>query len=611
MRSWSPLLLLALPLGTLSGAAEAAHPAGASIPDAATIDLTPEGLQVVTDILPGLLPGDIAVPAISDGARTGFPQCLLGGYEYEVSGVYVDFEVASASIVPNTGRLDLEITLLVGVNSPSDPFYLHGEVECIGTSCDGYVDPFYATVTTELGLRVIPDPTTGEPTLDATVGDLDLSYTLTGANIHLDNCFIGTVEDVLNWFGLSIYDLILSLAAPYIDGLLGDFAPEIETLLEDTFSSLQLNEELDVNGILLAAQLAPSDVAIDPNGVRIYMDGSMSTDTVASCIQEYDPSSSLETATDPPVLGSAPAGIPTGYHAALNLSDDFGNQALYSLWRGGLLCYQVDEELVGFALDTGLLNSLADGSFDDLFPSPSPMVIQTRPAVPPTLVFDGDNDLGLNLEQLGLDFYADLDGRESRIVAIDIDMVAGADLEFDGTTGNLGVVVDLGTDALTATVTDNEFKPGTEAAIQENFAGLFDTLLGSLVGGLLGDLSFALPSFTGLGLTDLALEGAGDQGDWLGGYAWLGTVSYGAEAGGCDDTGGCSGGARAAAVQRGACCSSPCPWPWSPCGAGATKTERRAGQGRGLPAGSAQGLYPCMPPGSSPATGQLSSSCQV
>ena len=546
-------LSLAVPVALHSAPAQAEYPAGATIQDAATVDITPEGLAVVTDILPSLLPGQIEVPALADGARSSFPECLLGGYEYEVSNVWVDFQVASAAIVPNTGRLDVEITLLVNVNEQADPFYVYGEVECLGTDCDGYVEPFYATVTTALGLQVIPDATTGEPTLDATVGDLNLDYTLTGTDIHLDNCFIGTIEDVLNFFGLSLYDLILSLAAPYLQDIIGDFGPEIEALLEESFGAIQLNEELDINGIILAAELAPSDVAIDTSGVRIYMDGSMTTTQVATCIDEYDPGSSVETPSDVPALGSAPASVGTGYHAALNLSDDFGNQALYSLWRGGLLCYNVDEELTGFALDTGLLNSLSNGTYEDLFPDPEPMVIATRPAVAPTLVFDGDNDVGLQLEKLGLDFYARLDGRESRIVALDVDMVAGADLNFDGTTGELGVVVDLGTEALAATVTDNEFKPGTEGAIEANFAGLFDTLIGGIVGGLVEDIAFTLPAFSGLGLTDLQLEGAGADGDWLGGYAWLGAVTYGGEGGGCGDEAdsGCGGGCASGGTTGG------------------------------------------------------------
>ena len=38
---------------------------------------------------------------------------------------------------------------------------------------------------------------------------------------------------------------------------------------------------------------------------------------------------------------------------------------------------------------------LAGETFNDLFPEPKPMVIQTRPREAPTLVFDGENDIGI------------------------------------------------------------------------------------------------------------------------------------------------------------------------------------------------------------------------
>lgn len=552
MRTTLPTLLMALPLVSVPAVAQAGHPAGVTITDAATVDLTPEGLAVATDILPELLPSELDVPAVGDGARTSFPECLLGGYEYELSGASVDFAISNAAIVPNTGRLDLEVELLVSVNSPSDPFYVYGMVECISLDCDGYVDPFTATVTTALGLRVVPDPVTGEPTLDATVGDLNLDYSLSGTDINIDGCAIGTIEDILNFFGLSIFDLVLSIAAPYIDDLVGDFGPEIEALLEDTFSQVKLDEEIDLGGVPLAIQLYPGQVEIAPAGVRIYMDGGVNTPAVAQCIEEYDSGESMETETDAPALGSAPAGISSDYHAALNLSDDFGNQALYAVWRSGLVCVDVDEELIGFGLDTSLLNGLADDVYADLFPEPKEMTISTRPQLPPTLVYDGDNDVGLSVEQLGLDFYAELDGRDARIVALDVGLVAGADLEFDGATGDLAVLVDLGTDALTAVVTDNEFKPGSEAAIEANFAGLFESIVGSVVGGLLEDIAVALPSISGLGLTDLALDAAGGEQDWLGGYAYIGTVDYGGEGAGCgEDSGGCDGGCASGGTSSG------------------------------------------------------------
>ena len=51
------------------------------------------------------------------------------------------------------------------------------------------------------------------------------------------------------------------------------------------------------------------------------------------------------------------------------------------------------------------------------FPEPMPLVIETRPKAPPTLDFDGDDDIDLVLNDLGLEFYAQLDEVGGRCVS--------------------------------------------------------------------------------------------------------------------------------------------------------------------------------------------------
>lgn len=535
MRIWTPLLLLALP-----SAALAAHPAGAVIENAATVDISPEGFNAITGVLPELIPTDIDIPEVSQSDPGALGQCWLAGYEFSLTNAWVDIGINSAELVPRPGRLDLLVDLSVKVNDPTDKFRLYVEAECIGDDCYGYVAPFNAQVSTTLGLNVVTGAD-GQPTIDATVGQLNLAYDLTGTDIQIDDCWIGTVEDVLNFFGLSLFDLILSVASGFIDDTVADFGPEIETLLEDALGAAVIEQEIDLGGVVMDLGLYPAEIDIDDPGVRIWMDGYTAVDDAAECVAEYDTGGSLATPTDPPGLAEV-ATLAPGYHAGLHLSDDFGNQALYSLWRGGLLCQTVDAELTGFPLDTSILGLMAGDAFDDLFPESGPLLIQTRPMSPPTLVFDGANDVGIDVHDLGLDFYAGLDGREALIVGMDLATPAGIDLVFDEATGELAVGVALEASNLDVTVTQNEFKPGTESDIETNFAGVFDTIVGPIVDGLAGDLAFALPGFSGLGLTSLELEGVGAEGDWLGGYAQVGAVSY--ESAGCGGEGGsdCGGG---------------------------------------------------------------------
>lgn len=519
--------------------AAANHPAGTVLPGTATIDLTPGGLDALGDVVPALLPSQIDVPELGDSSSGTWGQCWLGGYEYSLTNAWVAIQVNDVVLVPRDGRLDLELDLSVQVNEASDPLVLYVEALCIGDDCQGYVEPFDATVTTSLGLQVVSGAD-GNPVLDATVGNLTLDYSLEGQDIQIDGCAIGTVEDVFNFFGLSLFDFVLSFAGQFINDLVGDFGPEIETLLEDAFSQASIVQSVDLNGVTGELRLVPGNVGITNAGVRIAMDGSFNVAETASCVAQWDPGGSLDTPSDPPAIGAAGAGMAGDHHLGLHLSDDFANQALYSLWRGGLLCYAVDEELTGFPLDTTILRLLAGDAFSDLFPESKPLVINTRPQAPPTVVYNGDHDLGVDIDQLGLDFFAELDDREALIVGLDLAADAGVDLTFDGTTGNLAVGVALSGEDVVPTVVTNEFKPGTEGDIESNFAGVFDTLVGGIISGLVGDLAFALPAIEGLGLTDLALAPAGDQEDWLGAYAKVGIVPY--TGAGCGEGGGCEGG---------------------------------------------------------------------
>ncbi len=515
---------------------------GETIEKAAYVDLTPEGLNAVAELIPALLPAAIEVPATSD---EGGYWCL--NYAYGLSGAFADIEVTNATITPGNGALDITANLLVSLNDPSSPFSLMYELACLDDTCAGYVDGFPVTVTTSMALEVV-DTGGGTRALDATIGTPNVSYSLSNDDIHLDGCSVGDIEEVLNLLGLSLYDLILEQLDSYLQDAIADIGPTLETTIEEAFASASINQELELNGTVAQLSLQPNDVEVTPAGVRVQMSGFLDAAS-AQCVAAYDPGGSPKSPTAAPDLGTVPSGVDSAYHVALTLSDDFTNQALYALWRGGLLCYTLDEN-GPFPLDTSILNSLTGDVFAPLFPEAKPVTLQTSPKAPPTTAFDGSHAIDVNLDRLGLDMYAELDGRQAKVVTIDLSGVVGADLAFDATTGALGVVVDLDPAALTPTIGYNEFYPDANETIVSSFSGAFGGLVDTVVGGLLDGLSFALPAFSGIGLTDLQTAGVGADKDWLGAYAWLGPVTY-AAADGCGSDGGCTSGCE------GGCMSGP------------------------------------------------------
>ncbi|MBM4368990.1 MAG: hypothetical protein FJ102_22430 [Deltaproteobacteria bacterium] len=538
-------------------------PAGSTINPGLSADITKEGFDAVAELIPALLPPEIPIDTTGDSYAGVLDQCWLGGYAYEISNAKVEIEVNSASITPGEGVLDVNAELLVALNDASDPFGLYTMVECLEDTCYGYVNPFPVNVSTSMMLAIV-DNGDGTRSLDATMGEIVVDYELDGANdIYLGECTIGDIEEVLNYVGISLYDLILSMVGGTLESTIADMGPELEAQIEEAFAAATIEQDIELGDATVHVLLQPSNVEITPAAARITMEGAFSGDA-ATCIESVDPGGSLRTDSELPDPDELPSGISSDYHLGLMVADDFANAALYSFWRSGLLCYTLDEN-GPVPLDTSMLNLLTDDAFAPLFGEPGPVTIVTRPLKSPEVNYTGEHDLGLKVEDLELDFYAELDGRQARMITLSLDADAGADLAFDDSTGNLEVAVDLSAENITPSVSYNEIEPAANDAVLEKFAGLFGTIIDSVAGDLLSSLAFALPNFSGIGLQSIDVAANGDASDWLGVYTWLGPVSYGdaSSCGGCggEDTGGSSGDCGGGCSGGTSCAVGPfAPW---------------------------------------------------
>ncbi len=511
----------------LMGLALAEVPAGAVIDEAVAVQITPEGFEAVGGLLPDLAPEQTAVGDTGDAQGW---ECI--NYAYEISNMWVGVQIDDTRIIPGDGVLDVQVDLQVNVNDINDPFGLYFEVFCGGTDCPGYIKPFPVTVLTTVGLDVVE--VDGERVLDATIGDISYDNGLENTHIQLD-CALQDLENLLGIFGLSFYDLIIGLVEGELDKQLQDLKATLEETIEGVFTDLSIEQDLDLQGAVVHLALSPYEVDITPEALTLVMSGSADADP-AECIADFDPGSSMSTEGEIPDASTLNAG------AGVQLSDDFTNQLLYALWRAGLLCQTIDEDL--FPLDTGILGLLTGGVFDELWGEEVyPAFIATRPKQPLTADFTGPHDVDLPIRQLEINFYSEVDGRTARIVGLDTDLDPGADLVFNGATGELEVGLDIGAENLTAVTSFNEFRPGHEAEIEEGFLGSFGSILDTALGAALPDLAFGLPAVEGIGLTSLSATGS-EQ--WLTLEAGVGTVPY--EAGSCEDgcSGGCASGGSAA-----------------------------------------------------------------
>ena len=514
-------------------------PPGETIQDAVFVDIPADGFSVVTELIPALVPEQIDVEGTSD---SGGWSCF--NYAFSISDVWVQIDIANATIVPQDGYLGLTIELQINVNEENDPFRLMTELFCADSTCDGYVLPFIATVNGKIYLNVTDIDGDGQNEVDAIVEIDPPSYDLTSDYITLDDCALGTIEEVLNFFGWSIYELVLDLATPALEDAVNDLVPELEETLEDAFADLNIQETFEVGEAEVNLNLYPTALTSQTEGLRLALTGNSSSSMVADCVAEFDPMGSKATNSAAPVVSDVPSGSMLGAIAA----DDFINQLLYNAWRGGILCQTIDEDT--FALDTSILNLLSSDSFIELFPENETMVIETSPKVPLTLNMGTDADLAIDVTDLELKFYATVDYRKTNVLGVDLNTDVGVNLNFDNTTGALGLDLDLDPDRVDSTVRTNEFVPNSSQAIEDNFSGQLGIILGLIdIETLVGELNFVVPSYEGIGVNEMTVSSTGGNGEDLGIYAGVGTVPYA----GCDEgseSSGCEGSSEGCATTK-------------------------------------------------------------
>ncbi len=517
---------------TLFVPAFAGHPIGATV-DAIALDVTPAGFDLAEEVATEFVPPSIAVPGFRDESGG---LCLFG-YVIDVYGMTAYATVDGLQIVPAAdGRIYIDADLTVSLNDAYTPFTLFTELICIEDTCDAWVEPFPIEVTTSIALLAVDDGY-GGTLITSDVAPLALSYDLGSDDFVLEGCVLSDLSFVI--------DLILPLLDDALVGALDGVELDIEAAINDALASgLAFEDTLDVaDGVALDVSLGLATTATNANGLRLVMDGFVAATATHPCVAAYDLGESLATPSSPPAIGAVPVGVDPDFPIAAALTDDFVNQALYGVWQAGLLCQNIDEDLLGgslpLAFDTALLDLLLGGVYEPLFPEPQPVRLVTRPMKPPVLELG--ESVAVAVEDLALEVWSIIDDREVLVNDVALDVTAGLGLEFDPTTGAIGFVIDLG-GGVGADVLANEYLPGTDETIEAALGGLLSNpLISGLVGDALAGLSVSLPTLafgdTVFGLTDVQMAPTGPSLDFLGAYVWAGPVDY-VSAGGC---GGCSG----------------------------------------------------------------------
>ena len=225
---------------------------------------------------------------------------------FDISDLNIGIEVADADIIPKEGFLDFGVALDVNINDAINPFLLDYMLSlCIEYNCEAYVDPFQVDIAAQIMLDVADLDGDGVNELNASFENFSYNYDLTSDDINVNNCALSTFEDVL-FFGVSMFDLVLGIVEPTIEGLVVELVPTLEETIEDAFNQLSIQESIEFEGSVLDVALNPDDITIKPEGLRVQMNGSATTGEGADCISAFDPNGSLATPTTLRNIGYKP-----------------------------------------------------------------------------------------------------------------------------------------------------------------------------------------------------------------------------------------------------------------------------------------------------------------
>jgi hypothetical protein len=536
----------------LISTAHASWPLGTNFNNAISLDVTDYGFQVISEATLDAVPLEpIYIPEIYEydvGYDPLFGWIELWEYEFSVTNMWVGLSLDEMEITPSTDILLVSGAASIQINEPGDPGVLYAWAEglgflSVGESCDLVVDPFDLDFDTSISVTVLSDGT-----IDATIGDLVWDTTFSSDEITLSGCAIGDINEFLVWLGIDLVELTWPILEPIIDSQIPTFTADLETTLEDLFAVVVIDEEIDLLGTPLGLKLAPSDVQITTDGMRISMSSAVSTEAHA-CLPDNAPTASQETSFDMPWIGDYPSGLSTSPHIAGLIDDDFVNNALFSVYSSGALCLNLDNNSGALPIDlsTGLLGFIHPG-YATLFTTPAPVSIRVSPSEHPPIAQTSDtSDFAIQMEELHLDFLTEIDGRDVRLLGTDMDMNIGADTNYDIKTGVLNIDIPIAGDDFVVTIVHNEFLPNEDEVIAAGFGPLIDTMISPIIGSLLSDLSFATPAILGKGIIDIEVAAAGSSSETFGLFVDLGNTPFADKSSGCGSEdeeascGGCSG----------------------------------------------------------------------
>ena len=348
------------------------------------------------------------------------------------------------------------------------------------------------------------------------VVDNELSVTLGDVSIGEPQGFDLTITG----FDPTLVNLLEGILAgtliPMAEDMINDIIQtEVPPLIEEALADLELYFEFELLDKTLAVEAAFESIDIDEGGIALWMNA-------RATATAYDPNvpdlpGSLWTPGSPPVMGNnSPGG--QSYQLGAVISDDILNQALYIVFRAGLLNMTLDETSgISLELYAGDLELFFPG-ISDIYGEEAPVLIKLHGLLPPILDLSPADaaQVELQLGEMFVDVVVTNEFEEETLVLqmlvyveapVTVDANATGDA-FTFTFGEMTVNLDV--------VESMSLLPD---AFFEGFVPVLIDFILPLISQFLED--FPIPSFEGYSMNVKELTVTGFLEDYLGVYGDL------------------------------------------------------------------------------------------
>ena len=507
---------------TASAPARAALP-GEAIDQAIAVQITPNGLAALGDVVEGLVPPVIPVTALSDSFVCSEDDAAPLNYALEGLDLYLS--VDDVRIDTADGRLDLWV--YANLSSSHSTLAVQGDCTVL-TNLDEECGVELPTTSISMHLGM---------TIQEVLGVFDVVVDASEVEISpignpLSDCTLASA------FGALLAqnpEAVSGLLTDAIAGSFDDLGVTVEQSLEDALAGLSMDTEVALGDATVQLSLRPSLVELSEAGLVLGLGATLDSATLSDCV-DWSGGSELSGAGWPTFATTAGQSSLEA-DVALYVGKDFVDHLLYMAWAGGLLCVDLSSVL-GDSLTADSLSATVGQELPEKVGADTLVWLELDPALPPTGRFEEDGaPIRADLHDLGIEMYGLVDDRETRIFRVDL-------------AGELGVDVALA-DGVLATALEVDQDRFT---FDESYADIIGPGYGLGLGGLVGSLitgvipSDGLPTLTVPSILGAELDALiwlpVEEGAWQGGFLLLDTSGVEpVDIGGCSLEGfGCDGG---------------------------------------------------------------------